>query len=323
MLHLILLLPGFVLLYFAAEYLIDSASEIAVRLNLSKAFVGLTIVAFGTSAPEMVVNLIAALSDEPGASNLALGNIAGSNLTNICLGIGGACLLFSLPGRQKTFRLDLAICLIAVALTATLLLITRPSELPFYAVAPFGLMLVFYLVALYRKRNDPTMLEGVPDEDDTKPMWKDILILLASAVGLYLGGQFVYNGAMYLASPEVLNIPADIVGLTIVACGTSIPDVTATIVAAKKREDHLAIGNILGSNISNILVVLTGTIIASGGGLLGNRGSVIDYLAATILTAAVAVLLLGKFGTLKRLPGVLLLVTFFGYYVVRIAFLRS
>jgi len=323
MTDLILLLPGFVLIYFAAEYLIDSASEIAVHLKLSKAFVGLTIVAFGTSAPELVVNLYAAIKGDPGASNLALGNIAGSNLTNICLGIGGACLLFSLPGRQKTFSLDLVICLISIALTTALLFFSDPHELPVYALVPFILLLGYYLTVLFKKRNDPEMLEGVPDGGETKSMWKDGIILAVSAFGLYLGGRFVYNGAMHIASPEMLNIPADIVGLTIVACGTSIPDVTATIVAAKKGEDHLAIGNILGSNISNVLVVLTGTIIASGGGLEGNTGSVIDYLAATIITVAVLVLLLGNFGTLKRLPGVALLAVFIAYYIVRIGWLRG
>jgi cation:H+ antiporter len=297
---------GFVALYLGAEWLVEGAADIAAHLNVSKAFVGLTLVAFGTSAPELFVNVIAAFHDH---FEFALANVAGSNLTNLCLGFGISALLVALPVARSQFAVDLVMATLGPLVVLSSLLVTRPMVLHWSALAPMAVILAVYLVSLVKR------LPADEAEDPTHLTMRKPLILFASGVAaLYIGGKLVFTYATQLA--EYWQVPEQIVGLTLVACGTSIPDVAATIVAARRREFAIAVGNLLGSNISNVFVVLSSTLLVAGKNLSAAPGLLKDYVAVTTLSALFAVSCVWR-QRVPRLVAALLLVAFCGYYAVR------
>lgn len=309
LLIVLLLLAGFVALYFGAEWLVRGASEIALHLHLSKSFVGLTLVAMGTSAPEFFVNMISAYH---GKTAFALSNVSGSNLTNLCLGFGLCALFCTLPIKRGHFLVDMVIAAATpLFVLAVFLLVDRDSpSLPIWSIAPFTITLVVYIYYLTGRRS----AEGDRLELDLS-MPKSILIFLAGMVALFVGGHLVFTNAVELA--ELLSVPETVIGLTIVACGTSIPDVTASVIAARKREFEIAAGNLLGSNISNVIVVLNGTLMVAGRSLTANQAIIGDY-AFVCLTTVMFVILAASSQRVYRWFGILLLAVFIGYYSVRI-----
>jgi cation:H+ antiporter len=308
----LLLLIGFVLLYFGAEWLVDGASDIASHFRLSKTFVGLTLVAFGTSAPEMVVNIIAAVQTR--ATAFALSNIAGSNLTNLCIGFGLATLFAVLPCRRKNFRIDLAYVVLSPAIVVASFAVTISLGKPSLTLPAAGILVGMLIVYLYLligrsaadEADDPTQVE----------VWKPLLMFAAGVAFLYGGGQLVFLNALALA--ETLKVPAPLIGLTIVAAGTSIPDVTASVVAARRGEHEIAIGNLLGSNISNVLVVLTATTFVVRAPLTCTLMEVWDYVAVVGVSLVFAAVAAWR-EKIGRVLGIALLFAFFTYFAVRIA----
>ncbi len=287
--------------------MVDGASDIAAHINVSKSFIGLTLVAFGTSSPEFFVNVIAALNDH---TELALSNIAGSNITNLCIGFGISALLVTIPISRREFRIDLFF----MALTPGLVVISFLAfshQLSRWMLIPFIGLLIAYLATLARRS------ESDAAEDPTHlTIHKPLIYFLLGVVALYIGGELVYRNAVSLA--KKINAPESLIGLTVVACGTSIPDVTASVIAARKKEFGICTGNLLGSNILNIFVVLGGTLVAAGSSLQGNGQLLIDYSVITLLGTGFATYAVLR-QKISRLGGVLMIGAFLGYLGWRIS----
>ena len=300
MVSIALLLLGFLFLFLGAEWLIRGAAELAARMRLSKSFVGLTLVAFGTSAPEMVVNIIAAENPQ-----LALSNVAGSNLANLCFGFGLASLFGAVIVERRRFGVDLAVSFLVGSMAQ--------PQVAYETVWVLLSCLGVYIVLLARRRGEE--VEDASSEQSTTGHMRQVAEVATGGILLYLGGELVYQNAVHVAT--TWGVPEQIIGLTIVACGTSIPDITATVVAARRGEWELAAGNIIGSNISNILVVLTATTLVSGQSLIGSAELVIDYAAVVLISLAFAGVALTK-QRLSSAFGMLAILAMISYYSIRV-----
>ena len=254
-LQILLLVVGFALLIKGADVLITGASSTAQNFKVSKMLIGLTIIAFGTSAPELAVSITALAS---GSTDIILGNVIGSNILNILLLIGIAALIKPIKVKSNTVRKELPICLLISTLLAVLFLdrglngesadlITRGDGL---AVLLFFCVFVYYLVILARQnRKENNKIE--------KPKYKlgvSLLLTLLGLAGIIAGSNLVVTNASSLAT--AMGVSERIISLTIVAFGTSLPELVTTITAARRKEQDLIVGNIIGSNIFNICLVL-------------------------------------------------------------------
>lgn len=254
----ILLIAGFILLIKGAGYFVDSASEIAGKMNVSPLIIGLTIVAFGTSAPEAVVSIIAALDNN---GDMVTGNIVGSNIVNITLLLGVTALISPMAIERETqtreIPFSLAAAFLVLILISDQLLFSKEAALisrvdGIILLAGIGLFLYYIFVKARRTKKS---LEEKEENPDTDSSWtKNIIMLTIGLAGIIIGGDFVVDSASEIALS--LGMSQALVGLTIVALGTALPELTTSITAARKGEASLAIGNLIGSNIFNIFFVL-------------------------------------------------------------------
>lgn len=249
---ILLLIVGFVALIVGANWLVDGATSIGIRAKLSPLIIGLTIVAFGTSLPELIINVFSCFK---GNSGLAIGNIVGSNIMNILLILGVAAIIFPIDVDRISIRRD-----IPVGFFATALLFVMAND--FFMGSSHtinwieGLVLLLcavgylYLTMLKNEKPD-TSVEAV---QIPLPWWKTILFLVFGILGLYVGGELVSNNAQTIA--KAWGMSDAMIGLTVVAMATSLPELITSVVAATKKNAGIAIGNVMGSNILNIFVVL-------------------------------------------------------------------
>ena len=249
---------------FGGEFLVKGAVALAKAVNISPLVIGMTIVAFGTSAPELIVSITSALNDNAG---IAVGNVIGSNIANIALVLGATVLILPIPIDKQTKFVDFPVMLIA---TGMFYYFARDGEIVFLEGLILFLALIGYLsymatrsIALRKKvkNEEATNVESSPYElDDYKeePFWKSITFLLVGFIGLYFGAEWFVDGAIGIAEFLLAENPEKdvIIGVTIVALGTSAPELVASTVAACKGETDLSIGNLLGSNIFNIFAVI-------------------------------------------------------------------
>ena len=248
---LILLILGFVALILGANWLVNGATSVGIRAKLSPLIIGLTIVAFGTSLPEMIVNVFSCAKGSPG---LAIGNIIGSNTMNILLILGVSSLIWPIDVSRVSIRRD-----IPVGFLATLAIALMAND--FFAgtartvnwMEGLVLLLLGFAYLLFTMlKNDPK--EETEDVQQAMPWGKTILALIAGVAGLYIGGELVSRNAQILA--KNWGMSESTIGLTVVATATSLPELITSIVAAVKKNSGIAIGNVLGSNIMNIFFVL-------------------------------------------------------------------
>lgn len=253
--QILLLIAGFVLLIKGADWLVGGSSSIAKRFGISDLVIGLTVVAFGTSTPELVVNVFASLQ---GNTEIAIGNIVGSNIANILLILGAASLLAPLTVQRSTVLKELPFSLLAVV---TLLVMANDALIDGYASSEIsrgdGLVFIgFFIIFLYYTfgiRNG----SGEANEDEDLPthtVWMSLLLLLGGLIGLVGGGKLAVDAAVSLATS--LGVSQSLVGLTVVAVGTSLPEMAASMVAAYRGKADIAVGNIVGSNIFNVFWIL-------------------------------------------------------------------
>ncbi|GIV59466.1 MAG: sodium:calcium antiporter [Rhodothermaceae bacterium] len=250
LLTLLTLLGGLILLVLGAEGLVRGSVGLALRLGLSALVIGLTVVAFGTSSPELVVSVRAATAGE---SALALGNIVGSNIANIALILGLSALIRPIQVQLQVIRREIPVMIAVTLLLGALLLDGVIGRLD-------GLVLVLGIVAytgvayrLARREAAATAFDEAI-APAARPLWASVTLVLAGLGGLLLGAQLLVRGAVTLA--EALGISRAVIGLTVVAVGTSLPELATSVVAAFKREGDVSIGNVVGSNIFNILCIL-------------------------------------------------------------------
>lgn len=251
-LTIILLIVGFVVLILGADWLVDGATSVGIRVKLSPLIIGLTIVAFGTSLPELIINIF---SCARGSSGLAIGNIVGSNIMNILLILGVAAMIYPIDVSRISIRRDIPAGFIATLLLGLLANVTLGGD-PSTIYWTEGLILLagaaLYLYLTMKKNEKPS--DEVEAVQIPMPWWKTILFLVLGILGLYLGGELVSTNAQKIA--KAWGMSESMIGLTVVAMATSLPELITSIVAATKKNAGIAIGNVLGSNILNIFVVL-------------------------------------------------------------------
>ena len=254
LLPLFLLIVGFGALILGANWLVNGATSVGVRAKMSPLIIGLTIVAFGTSLPEMIVNVFSCIKGSPG---LAIGNIIGSNTMNILLILGVSAMIFPIDVSKLSIRRDIPAGFVA---TLTIALMTNDffrgtSGSINWIEGIVLLMMGFgYLYLTFKKSSELSEDSETPEQAQELPWGKTIFQLIIGIIGLYIGGELVSKNAQILAISWGMS--ESTVGLTVVATATSLPELITSIVAAMKKNSAIAIGNVLGSNILNIFMVL-------------------------------------------------------------------
>lgn len=243
---------GIILLLLGGDWLVKASVDLALRARVSVLVVGMTVVSFATSAPELLVSLDAAIN---GFVDISFGNVLGSNMANIALILGLTAMIFPLDVSRKTVRVDYGIML---AVTFLLLIFLLDKYLAFWESALlFGILIVYNVLQIRGSRKSNKLkTEGVGELKSTpllKP-WLMVLYLAAGIAGLRFGADFLIKGAANIA--ENFGISERVIGITIVSVGTSLPELAASLVASLKGERDLSLGNLIGSNIFNILAVL-------------------------------------------------------------------
>ncbi|MYL34925.1 calcium/sodium antiporter [Pontibacillus yanchengensis] len=279
----IFLVVGFVLLIKGANLFVDGSSNIARSFQVSPLLIGLTIVAFGTSSPEATVSIIAALEENAG---VALGNVVGSNILNITLVVGVAAFIYPLKVESETIRKEIPFTLLAsVALLILIsdVLLQTVSENLLTRGDGFIIML-FFMIFLYYifevARNSREKVKSETKVKDSSSWKKNIIYTIGGLVGIIFGGELVVKNATEIAFS--FGMSETLIGLTIVAIGTSLPELITSITAALKKESEIALGNIVGSNIFNILFVLGVTAVIHP--LAVNGKIIIDIIIMILLT---------------------------------------
>ncbi len=256
-LDIVLVVAGLAFLYFGGEWLVTGSSRIALRFNVPALIIGLTVVAVGTSAPELFVSVQAALRGQEG---LSLGNVIGSNIANIglILGLSGTISVVAVKQTLKTREIPILIFITFFATILTLDGIVSRLDGILLLLGFIGFNFFFYTVAT---NTDEELDIEVPDEDEIDPeknsVWIDIAYIVAGTVLLVIGSNLTVTGATSLA--EAIGISDLVIGVTVVAFGTSLPELATSITAIIKKEDDIAIGNVIGSNVANLLLVLGAT----------------------------------------------------------------
>ena len=306
-LALLSLVLGLALLYFGAEGLVRGSSSLALRLGVTPLLVGLTVVAFGTSTPELVVSLKAAYL---GQGDISVGNVVGSNICNIGLILGFSALIIPIKAASQIVRVDTPIMIAATALAMAFLYDGSLSRAE--GVLLFVLLLAYVLFSIRLARDraaDPLAGEFSAEIKVSKRgVWRDVVFIAGGLVMLVSGARFLVDAAIDIAKAAGLGEAA--IGLTIVAVGTSLPEFATSLVAALKKEADIAVGNVVGSNIFNILGILG---VSAGITPLASAG--ITPVDLWIMAAfAVVLWIFSRTGfRITRSEGLVMLVAYVGY----------
>lgn len=304
----IFLIIGFWGLIKGADIFVDSASQIAAKLKVPLIVIGLTIVAFGTSAPEAAISITSAFQNNAG---IAVGNVIGSNIMNILLILGISSAICQLPVKKTTFRYEIPFVILITAVLLVLGIIGGSLD-RIDGIIFILLFAVFmgYLIKL-SKSGDSSLTEDVPEIKENASIPKMILFVIIGLTMVVLGSDFTVSGATKIA--EIAGLDDRIIGLTVVAFGTSLPELVTCIQAARKNKVDIAIGNIIGSNIFNILFVVGISALVSPSPILFENSFIIDAIVA-IAAAVLLWLLVLKNKRISRLGGVVMLVCYAGYF---------
>ena len=317
MMYGLLLVLGLVVLIAGADLLVKGASILASRLGISALAIGLTVVSLGTSMPEMLVSLTSGLQNRP---DLAIANVIGSNIANVLLVLGVAAIIRPLPVRNSTVVSEIPFSLSAALLLGFLANAHLFSEYPELSISHLDgaiLMFFFLLFMLYVYKTSGTNESQVRQVASTGKLTRASSLIVSGALGLYFGGQWVVGGAVGLAQDWEINDA--LIGLTIVALGTSSPELVASAVAAYRNQTDIAVGNIVGSNIFNLLWVLglTSSIVELPFKVISN----IDLLVVVGSSAMIILAMVSsRNSTLRRSHGILfvgLYIAYLAYVVVR------
>ena len=312
MLNFIFLIGGTALIIFSADRLVNGASAIAKKFGINDLVIGLTIVAFGTSAPELTVNIFSAIK---GSTDIAVGNVLGSNISNIFLIVGVAAVIYPIHIQRNTKWKEIPFSLLAIIILGILAndilidkgnsnLISRSDGLILLSFLIIFLIYTFGMV----KNKDVTVVQekGIK----TLPLRKAVIFIVAGLTGLYFGGKYLIDGAVNIA--KLLGMSERVIGLTIIAVGTSLPELATSIVAARKKKPDIIIGNIIGSNIFNVFFILgtTATISPLPFNAQINFDLIIAGIASVLLF--LTTILIGK-KIITRTEGIIFLIIYVSY----------
>ena len=325
----VLLIVGFVLLIKGADFFVDGSSAIARLFKVPSIIIGLTVVALGTSLPEAAVSISASIA---GSNSLAISNVLGSNLFNLLIVLGMSALLCPVKAEPVAYKREIPLTIGATLLLGILLLVNTvfpagseglgvferlfASETTFTLSRIGGaiLLVVFitYLVIQVLSALASRKRGEVKDEEDQKklPLWASLLFIVGGAAAIVIGGDFVVDSATKIA--KTFGMSEELIGLTIVAFGTSLPELVTSIVAANKGESDLALGNVVGSNMFNIVFILGSSAVFSP--ITVAISSIIDIVILTVVSAIVMVFAATK-KKVSRVEGATMLAIYAGYFV--------
>ena len=314
MLNMIFLLGGLVLILFGANWLTDGASSIAKRFSIPPIVIGLTIVAFGTSTPELAVSVSSALQ---GSADMAIGNVVGSNIFNVLLIVGCTALVTPIAVSEGTLKVEIPMSILASVVLfilasdifldgASYNILTRSDGLILLAFFILFLSYTFYVA----KKSGSNAMDEQSSEIYIMPLTKSILLILGGLVGLIYGGKIFVEGASHIA--KNLGVSESVIGLTLVAGGTSLPELATSVVASLKKNPEIAIGNVIGSNLFNIFFVLGCSASITPLYITGISSIDLWVLVISSILLFVVSLCFGK-RLIKRSEGVVFILLYVGY----------
>lgn len=308
----IFIIIGLVLLVLGGDWLLKSAVGMSLRLNIPKIIIGMTVVSFATSAPELIVSVKSAMAGFP---DIALGNVIGSNIANIGLILGIVMIINAMKVDESFFKTDWpAMMISSILLFAVLKYDGEINRIEGGILFFLLICFVIYLIKFQKKSN--TDVE-IPLEK-AMPMYQVILFLVIGGLGLWGGSELLITGAVNLA--EAYGVSDRVIAVSVVAIGTSIPELAASIIAAVKKESSISIGNIIGSNIFNILSVLGITAIIHPIKIVDNRLMSFDIIWMLAFSfVLIPLVLLPKKGFLDRKAGFVLLTAYFVFIYMTFA----
>ncbi len=318
--QLLLFILGFLFLIKGADFLVKGATSLGKRYGLSDMVIGLTIVSFGTSMPELLVNVVSSVN---GSSEIAIGNVMGSNIANILLILGVSAAIFPLPITRNTYFIEIPFSLTAVLLVGFLantavasagmsgtdLMISRIDG---GILLFFFILFLFYVFVTAREK-------AIKDFDvayNAEPFAKSFFFIIIGIVGLYYGGEWVVNGAVLYA--KQYNISESLIGLTIISVGTSLPELVTSAIASFRKNTDIAVGNVVGSNIFNMLWILGISAIVKP--LPFNSISNVDIMMILVSSSLLLVaVVIGKRPKISRWEGVgfVMMYILYIYYLIQ------
>lgn len=303
---ILLVLVGLALVVFGADWLVDGASAVARKAGISEFVIGLTIVGFGTSCPELVVSLTGAIQ---GNADISIGNVVGSNIFNVLVILGITAALVPVAVSPANTKRDIPITLLVTLMLVATALIGSDINL----IEGIVYLLIFAAYLYYCFKFDTGNDSGEEEEHKVKNVWVSILLILAGLAGLIFGGQLFVNHATSIA--HAIGISDKVIALTLLAGGTSLPELATSVVAATRHKAQLALGNILGSNVFNILFILGLSSVITP--LSTVSMTAFDY-GALVLSAAMLLLwsFVGGKNKIDRWEGIVMLLTYAAYMVV-------
>lgn len=308
-LNVILLIVGFVLLIKGADVFVEGASKVAAMLHIPQIVIGLTIVAFGTSAPEAAVSIASSFK---GTAGIAIGNIIGSNIANILLILGVAGMIGALTVKKTTFFIETPF---VIGVTIVLLLLGYPdgcmTRLDGVILWLFFLAFLYYLYRL-SKQGDDSAIDDIPELDENDRLWKLAILIILGIICVVIGSQVTVNAASSIA--QSFGVSDRIIGLTIVSIGTSLPELVTSVSASFKGKNDIAIGNVIGSNIFNVLFVLGTASLVAPQGIPFAVNFLWDGIIA-IVAVALFMLFIGKDMKLKKYGAFIMLISYICYMI--------
>ena len=304
-------LLGFVILIKGADFLVHGSTSIGKRFGLSNLVIGLTIVSFGTSTPELLVNLVSSVN---GSSEIAIGNVMGSNIANILLILGISAAIYPLPITRNTYFIEIPFSLTATLLVgflANATLSAEPGPLLIGRVDGVILLFFFFLFLGYVFISTKEKQEKKYEKEyKTSPLAVSVGYVLIGILGLYFGGNWVVDGAVHYA--QYFHVSESFIGLTIVSVGTSLPELVTSAVASFKKNTDIAVGNVVGSNIFNMLWILGISAVVKP--LPFNTISNVDIMmivaSSTMLLVAVVI---GKTPKISKWEGYVFIIIYIAY----------
>ena len=304
---------GFFILIKGADILINGSVSVAKKFKISSIVIGLTIVAFGTSMPELIVNIFA---NAQGNTEIVIGNILGSNIVNILFILGISAVIYPITANKNTVLKEIPFSLLAIVVLGIMANDIIIDGQIFSSITRIdGLILIsFLIIFLYYIFGITKSVEDIVEKDEIKVFSysKAVFYIILGIVGLLVGGKWIVDGAVEIA--KFFNISESLIGLTIIAIGTSLPELATSAVAAYKKQSDIAIGNIVGSNIFNIFFVLGVSAIIRP---LPFNDNLNKDIAMTIFASVILLLMMfiGKKRIIKRWQGIFMIIVYIGYIV--------